>query len=139
MKEIFKQILKGCNHTFRLPCWLSDKESACNAGDESLIPGSGRSSGGGNGNPLQYSCLENPMNGGAWQGTVHWVAKSWTQLSDFYFHIMSLSFLCIPLEVWGVSGPWCTENGAHCMDRLCLYDSGHLGLDRRHQRNVSHR
>ena len=48
-----------------------DKESACNAGDPGLIPGSGRSPGEGNGNPLQYSCLENPMNGGAWRATVH--------------------------------------------------------------------
>ena len=42
------------------------KASACNAGDPGLIPGSGRSPGEANGNPLQYSCLENPMNGGAW-------------------------------------------------------------------------
>ena len=42
------------------------KDSACNAGDLGLIPGSGRSPGEGNGNPLQYSCLENPMDGGAW-------------------------------------------------------------------------
>ena len=49
------------------------------------IPGSGRSPGEGNGNPLQYSCLENPMDGGAWWATVHGVAKSWTRLSDFIF------------------------------------------------------
>ena len=48
-----------------------------------LIPGLGRSPGGGHGNPLQYSCLENPMDGGAWWATVHRVPKSWTQLSDF--------------------------------------------------------
>ena len=54
------------------------KVSACNAGDLSLIPGSGRSPGEGNGNPLQYSCPENPMDGGAWWATVHGVAKSWT-------------------------------------------------------------
>ena len=47
------------------------KESACNVGDLGLIPGSGRSPGGGNGNPLQYSCLENPMDRGAWWATVH--------------------------------------------------------------------
>ena len=51
------------------------KESACNAGDPGSIPGSGRSPGEGNGNPLQYSCLENPMHRGAWQATVHWVAR----------------------------------------------------------------
>ena len=59
------------------------KASAFNAGDPGLIPGSGRSPGEGNGNPLQYSCLETPMDGGAWWATVHGVAKSWTRLSDF--------------------------------------------------------
>ena len=54
------------------------KESACNAGDLGLIPGSGRSPGGGNGNPLQYSCLENSMDSGAWWATIHGVSKSWT-------------------------------------------------------------
>ena len=51
------------------------KASAWNEGDPGLIPGSGRSPGEGNGNPLQYSCLENPMEGGAWWATVHGVAK----------------------------------------------------------------
>ena len=59
------------------------KESARNAGDPGSIPGSGRSSGEGNGNPLQYSCLGNPMDTGAWWPTVHGVAKSRTRLSDF--------------------------------------------------------
>ena len=61
------------------------KESACSAGDQRSIPGLGRSSGEGNGNPLQYSCLEDPMGEGAWQATIHGVIKSWTQLSDFTF------------------------------------------------------
>ena len=52
------------------------KESACNTGDAGLIPGSGRSPGGGNGNPLQYSCLENSINREAWWGTVHGVTES---------------------------------------------------------------
>ena len=51
------------------------KASACNAGDLGLTPGLGRSPGEGNGNPLQYSCLENPTDGGAWQATVHRVIK----------------------------------------------------------------
>ena len=55
--------------------------SAGNAGDRGLIPGSGRSLGVGNGNPLQYSCLENSLDRGAWWATVHGVAKSWTWLS----------------------------------------------------------
>ena len=52
------------------------KESGCNAGDPGLIPGLERTPGGGNGSPLQYSCLENPMNRGAWQATVHEVTNS---------------------------------------------------------------
>ena len=59
--------------------------SACNAGDLGSIPGLGRSPGEGNGNPLQYSCLENPMDKGAWWATIHGVAKSQTRLSDFTF------------------------------------------------------
>ena len=54
------------------------KASVCNAGDPGSIPGLGRSPGEGNGSPIQYSCLENPMDGGAWQATVHGVAKSRT-------------------------------------------------------------
>ena len=57
------------------------KESACNAGDPGSIPGWGRSPGGGHGNPLQYSCLENPMDRGAWRATVHGVAESRARLS----------------------------------------------------------
>ena len=65
-------------HRPGLPWLLRSKESACNAGntgDLSLTPGSERSPGEGNGNPLQYSCLENPMDRGAWGATVHGVAK----------------------------------------------------------------
>ena len=58
------------------------KESACKAEDPGLIPGLGRSPGEGNGNALQYSCLENPMERGAWRATAHRVAKSQAQLSD---------------------------------------------------------
>ena len=58
------------------------KASACNEGDLGSIPGWGKSSGEGNGNPLQYSCLENPMDGGAWWATVHRVTKSQTWLSN---------------------------------------------------------
>ena len=59
------------------------KASACDAGDPGLIPGSGRSPGEGNGNPLQCSCLENPMDRGAWWATVHRVTKNRTRLSDY--------------------------------------------------------
>ena len=62
------------------------KESACNVGDPALIPESRRSSGEGNGNPLLYSCLENPKDGGAWLATFHGVATSGTWLRDSHFH-----------------------------------------------------
>ena len=71
------------------------KASACNVGDLGLIPGSGRSPGEGNGNPLHYSCLENPMDGGAWLATVHGVTKSRTRLSDFTFLISIKTFSLI--------------------------------------------
>ena len=75
-------ILKGSEG---FPHGSVGKESTCNAGDTgdvSSVPGSGRSPGGGNGNPLLYPCLGNPMDRGAWRATVHGVAKSWTQLSN---------------------------------------------------------
>ena len=70
------------------PRWLSGKNKTkqknppANAGDTGFIPESGRSIEGGNGNPLQYSCLENSMDRGAWWATVQGIAKSWTRLSD---------------------------------------------------------
>ena len=67
------------------PCGSECKESTHNAGDLSSIPVSGRSPSEENGNPLQYSCLENPKDGGVWQATVHRVTKSQTQLSDLTF------------------------------------------------------
>ena len=68
-------------------------ESACNAGDVGLIPGSGRSPGEGNGNPLQYSCLENSMDGGAWQTRVHGIAKRQTQWSNTFYLLGSYLLL----------------------------------------------
>ena len=68
-------------HLWGFPGDASGKELAASAGDTrdmGLIPGSGRSPKGGHGNPLQYSCLGNPMDRGAWQATVHSIAKSWT-------------------------------------------------------------
>ena len=68
-----------CTYVCEGFCGDSDgKESACHAGDLGLIPGLGRSPGGGHGNPLQYSCLENPMDRGAWWFTVHGAAKNQT-------------------------------------------------------------
>ena len=73
----------GLSHN--LPGGSDGKASAYNAGDLGSIPGLGRSPGEGNGTPLQYSCLENPMDRGAWWATVHGVAKNQTRLSNFTF------------------------------------------------------
>ena len=64
------------------PCGSDGRESSCNPGDLGLIPGSGRYPGEWNGHTLQYSCLENSMDRGAWPATVHGIAKSWTKLRD---------------------------------------------------------
>ena len=69
-------------NTMSFPDGSDGKESACNAGDLGLIPGSGRSPGDGNGNPLQFSCLEKPMDRGVWRAIILGVAKSWTWLSN---------------------------------------------------------
>ena len=71
------------------PGGSAGKESACNAEDLGLIPGSGRSPGEGNGNPLQSSCLEISMERGTWWATVHGVVKSRTYLSNFHFTSLS--------------------------------------------------
>ena len=65
-----------------LPWWLSGRESACQWRKDRFDPWVGKIPGEGNGNPLQYSCLGNPMDREAWQTTVHGVTKSWTRLSD---------------------------------------------------------
>ena len=78
----FKKIIKEQKETLGFPGGSDGKESACNSGDPGSIPGSGRSPEEGNGNPLQYSCLGNPMDREAWWATVHGVTNSWTRLSD---------------------------------------------------------
>ena len=67
------------------PGGSDSKASAYSAGELGSIPEVRRSPGEGNGNPLQYSCLENPMDGGSWEAVVHGVAESWTRLTDFTF------------------------------------------------------
>ena len=83
--------------SLRFPRGSVGKESACNA-DLGSNPGLGRSPGEGNGNLLQCSCLENPMDRGAWQGTVHGATKSQTQLSEFHFSLLTF----IKLQVFGL-------------------------------------
>ena len=85
------------NLPFCFPRSSDSKASACNAGDMGSIPGSGRSPGEGHGNPLQYSCLENPMDKGAWQATVHGVPRSQTRWKQ--------------LKVSHTSTPWNSEKG----------------------------
>ena len=83
---IFSNVLSKLSAgSLDFPGGSDGKASAYDAGDPGSIPGSGRSPAEGNGSPLQYSCLENPMDGGAWWATVQGVAKSRTRLSDFPF------------------------------------------------------
>ena len=79
--------------------------NAGDAGDLGSIPGWGRSPGGGHGNPLQYSCLENSMDRGAWWSTVHGVANSWTRLSTLIHHWQAdkPGRIFLPSRSWGVS------------------------------------
>ena len=81
-----------------LPWWLSGKESTCKAGNLGSIPGLGKSPGEKNGNLLQYSCLGNPMDTGAWGFTVHGAAKIWTRLNNNNYNLnpRCWSKLCIP-------------------------------------------
>ena len=83
------------------------KASAYNVGDPGSIPGSGRSLGKGNGNPLQYSFLENPMDGGIWQATVHGVTESdTTEQLHFHFHIYIIYTFHILFMHLSVDGFW---------------------------------
>ena len=116
-------------YTVGLPWCLSGKEFACKAGDSGLIPGSGRSSGAGNGSALQYSCLENPMDGGAWRAAVHGVTQSQTRLkwlsssrSSVYLLIPNLS---LPSKFVFVM--WLTQKG-HFSHRNLFCPIGHCVL-----------
>ena len=75
LKDSFYSLLDQVIRLSGFPGTSDGEESTCNAGDLGLIPGLGRSSGGGHGNPLQNSCLKNSVDRGAWQATVHGVAK----------------------------------------------------------------
>ena len=95
-KCLFVLIWSLLHHCIVFPGGSVGKESSCNAGDTGDVgsnPGLGRSSGGGNGNPVQYSFLGNPMDRGGWQATVHWVTKSLTWLKHW-----ELTHHCIWVE-----------------------------------------
>ena len=98
--NLYRQVRLG------FPSGSDSKASVYNAGDLGSIPGWGRSAGEGNGNPLQYYCLENPMDRGAWKAIVHGVAKSRTWLSDFtslHLRLGSISILTMTLHRHGNS------------------------------------
>ena len=110
---------------WRLPWWFSSKESTCDAGDSGSILGSGRSSGEGNGNPLQYSCLENPMDRGARWTTVHGIAKGWTWQRVIGIRIFGLQNLIVQFSRSVVSDsltPWT----AACQASLSITNSWSL-------------
>ena len=86
-----KEHLRKRQMLSRFPWWLSGKELACNAGDAGSIPGSGRFPGEGIGNPLQLSCLGNPLDRGAWQAAVHGVAKVSDTTQQLNHHCKMLS------------------------------------------------
>ena len=104
-----KIILHNLVLFFRSKCGNGSegKEAVCDVGDPGSIPGLGRSPGEGNGNPLQYSCLEIPMDRGAWQATVHGVAKSRTRLSDF-----------TSLQMW-IMLLWYNPFGSKTCEKVC--------------------
>ena len=90
---------------YGFPGGSDGKASGCNVGDSGLIAAWGRSSGERNGNPLQYPCLENPMEKAAWYTTVHGVAKSQTQLSDFtdsltHYHLIMACSLSLDVGIF---------------------------------------
>ena len=94
---------------YGFPGGSDSKESACNSGNLGLIPGSRRSSAEGNDNPLQYTCLENPMDRGAWWAAGHGVAKSRKRLSDFtftfHFHELEKEMAThSSVLAWGIPG-----------------------------------
>ena len=108
----FLQVLQWC----QCCCWSLDytllpggsegKESAFSVGDPGSIPGSGKSPAEGNSNPLQHSCLENPIGWRAWQATVHGVAKSWKRLSDFTFFTLHSKDLELHCTLWKWVAIW---------------------------------
>ena len=89
-----------------LSWWLSGKESTYNAGDKGSIPGSGRFPGGGNGNSLQYSCLGNFIDRGAWWATGQWVAKSQTWLSKWARMSLFINQSASTVQFSFRFGPW---------------------------------
>ena len=93
----------GLGALWDFPGGSDSKASVYNAGDLGSIPGLGRSPGEGNGNPFQYSCLENPMDRGSWQATVHGVSESDT---TEWLHFLSMEILKTCLHISCIKTPW---------------------------------
>ena len=89
--------------------------------DAGSIPGLGKPSGVGHGNQLQYSCMENSMDRGSWQDTVNGVAKSRTRLKQLNMHIHMISWLCLPVVMYGCAG-WIIKKAEH--EELILLNCG---------------
>ena len=108
-------ILSIFREGFRPSLVAQTVEFTCNEGDLGLIPGSERFPGGGHGSPLQYSCLENSMDRGAWWAPVHGLAKSWTRLRDSltFFQVFILYYLHrVPPHTHTVWTPFLSSQGA---------------------------
>ena len=136
MKKWSYFLLTAIKTFLGFPGGSEGKVSACNAGDTGLIPGLGRSPGEGNGNPLQYSCLKNPMDREAWWATVHGVAKSGTRLSDFTITVYKNLFEglrkgMILFDLYYKEGWWRVVLKKFCSVLLGGYfTGGHSGLFR---------
>ena len=92
-----------CVCLYGFPWWLSGKELPCNTRDSDLIPGLGRSPGGGHGNPLQYSCLENPMDRGAWWAkSIEGCKESdMTERLSMHIYVCGCIYMHVCIHVWG--------------------------------------
>ena len=123
MKSFILSLTGG--NLWGFPCGSVGKESACNAGDLGSIPGSKSSPGEGNGNPLQYSCLKNPMDRGDWQATVYRAAKSWTRLKRQSMHTPGPSRASVVAQS--------LKNSPVMQETAC--SAGDLGSDPRSERS----
>ena len=98
------------------------KESACNVGDPGLTPGSGRSPGEGHGYPHQYSCLENSMDRGDWEVTVHKIPKSWIWLRDYTVSLWYCNFLILKYYSGDIVVRFTSVTFCNCLVNLSTFE-----------------